>query len=364
MLRPERLLAARTLLGVTQAELASAAGVTQALVSQIESHRKDFTAVSGERFADALALPIEFFSREPSFPVDTLQFRKRASVSLKSTARAQALFVEGFRVTEELLDESDYPRQTLPVITDQDDVLSPARIDEIAAEAREALGLAATGPVTNVIRTLERGGVAVSPIVIPEANLDGHDGVSATAGRGQAALVGYVPSAGDRQRFSIAHELGHLVLHSRRRSQDPEKEAHLFAGAFLLPRDRARELITPTATLNVLARVKAEWGVSVAALVKRGEAVGTLDRDRVQTLYRQINNRGWRRQEPVEVGLESPRLLYRLMQRKFGDAPYGSSAIVHSLALPMMSLRSLVPPPPQAPTARTAASNVTRFRQQ
>ncbi|MCH6229617.1 ImmA/IrrE family metallo-endopeptidase [Microbacterium sp. CFH 31415] len=146
-------------------------------------------------------------------------------------------------------------------------------------------------------------------------------------------------------RFTLAHELGHLVLHSFRQSADPETEAHLFAGAFLVPDSRAAELIPPDSTLQQLARVKAGWGVSIAALVKRGEAAGTIDKDRVSTLYRQISSRGWRKEEPVHVGAETPRLLFRLLQDRYGENPYAAERIEHELAFPVMTLRALAPAP-------------------
>jgi hypothetical protein len=181
-----------------------------------------------------------------------------------------------------------------------------------------------------------------------DAALAGHDGVSFSAGRGQAALIGYIAASGDRSRFTLAHELGHLVLHSFRASSDPEREAHTFAGAFLLPSEPARTLIMPDVTLGDLARVKASWGISIAALVKRGEATGALSKDRSTTLWRQISSRGWRKQEPVEVRPETPRLLFRLLQAQYGENPYSSSDIEHDLALPTMMIRALAPQPAKA----------------
>ncbi len=91
--------------------------------------------------------------------------------------------------------------------------------------------------------------------------------------------------------------------------------------------------------------MKASWGISIAALVKRGEAVGVLSKDRTSTLFRQIASRGWRTQEPVEVRPETPRLLFRLLQAEYGETPYSNRAIEHDLALPTLLLRALAPAP-------------------
>lgn len=346
MLRPERITAARELLSVTQADLAATAGVTQAMISMVEKHRRDFTPALADAFAGGLGLPVEFFAvPSAGVPRDEVHFRKNATARVKDTTRTFRFFDEGFRVTEQLLDGSGYPRPLIPVVQDDAPVLSAERIGQIADETRRALALSVEEPITNVTRALERSGIAVAPIGFTDEALPGHDGLAHTNGRGNATLIGYVSKSGDRDRFTIAHELGHLVLHSYRHSDDREREAHQFAGAFLLPDAHARELIEPDTTLGTLARVKASWGISIAALVKRGEAVGVLSKDRTSTLFRQIASRGWRTQEPVEVRPETPRLLFRLLQAKYGETPYSNRAIEHDLALPLLFLRALAPAP-------------------
>lgn len=364
MFLPERLVAARTLLDVTQEQLAAASGVQQAMVSMVEKYRREFTDQLAHQFADAMALPVEFFKVQPrTIPGDTLHFRKRAAARVRDTERARALFVEGFRITEDLLDDSGYPTPNLPMVSDDSDRLTREQIETLALDTRAALGVDSDSPVTNVLRTLERSGVAVAPMGFPDNALNGHFGMSWSAGRSKPAFVAYIGGSGDRDRFTLAHELGHLVLHSHRLAADPEAEANAFAGAFLMPADRAVDLIPSDATLNTLARVKAGWGISIAALIMRGKALETLSEARVATLYKQLSSRGWRTNEPVEVVPESPRLLFRLMQARFGEQPFTNPAIASELALPVMTIRSLAPSPPvstREPTPRPVRMMVRR----
>jgi Zn-dependent peptidase ImmA (M78 family) len=90
-----------------------------------------------------------------------------------------------------------------------------------------------------------------------------------------------------RQRFAVAHELGHLVLHTyRRRVADrvadrvAENEADRFASAFLVPSAPARDIFAVSASLYDYGHLQAEWGVSMAALITRAWAVG--DKRRTQ----------------------------------------------------------------------------------
>ena len=357
---PERLLAARTLLDRTQEEVAAAAHMEQPLISMIESHHRAFTQNHAVALADAMNLPLAFFSVRPrSIPFDSLLFRKNKTSSNRVAKRVRVHFQEGFRVVEDLLDGTGYPTPPLPTIQDDDDMLPISRIEEIADLVRTAFRLDPDAPVPNVTRVLERHGFVVAPMVLassemdPDAQQPGHFGVSYWAGRSFPGMIGYFPgSSADRDRFTLAHELGHAVLHSDRTSSDPEKEANLFAGAFLIPAARARPLLSGDVTLAQLARIKAEWGISIQALVMRGSQAGYFSADRGQTLYRQISSRGWRKKEPVEVIAEHPKLFYRLLANRYGDDPFRNREIEQSTALPMFVLRSLAPTPLTAPPVR------------
>lgn len=134
------------------------------------------------------------------------------------------------------------------------------------------------------------------------------------------------------------------MLHSfRPRARDAEAEANRFASAFLMPRDRAKEDLSARMTLTDYARMKAIWGVSIQALIMRGAAVGKIDDTRKRSLYVQLSQRNWRKKEPVEVGQETPLLLWTLLERKYGPRPYVPGA--EHLAIPPAVLRSIAPSP-------------------
>ena len=80
----------------------------------------------------------------------------------------------------------------------------------------------------------------------------------------------------------------------------------MFASAFLLPREPMMDLIAPDFTLESYARLKAKWGVSIQALVRRARDVGIIDYNRYRSLMIQISSRGWRKNEPVHIPVEMP----------------------------------------------------------
>ncbi|MFF5001687.1 helix-turn-helix domain-containing protein [Streptomyces phaeochromogenes] len=361
----ERLRTLRDLLGLTGVELSRVAGVSQSWISQTETGAREPVAEYLQKVADATDTPMSFFYAKPaSVPLDSLRFRKMASASRTVTRRVSAFYGESFRVTEEITGRTDYPSPPLPYATkpelDEDD------IEELAAHTRITLRLAADKPIPHLTRALERAGVAVAPVILPDptgsapCTTNKHFGISYWAGIEETALIAYFPGAqGDRDRFTLAHELGHLVLHTfRPRAADPEREANRFAGAFLVPLERAREELTDRLTLDGFARRKAVWGVSIQALILRGAAVENINESRKRSLYIQVAQRGWRKQEPVEVGQEQPLLLWSLLKRLYGDKPYVPAA--EGLAIQPAILRSIAPQP--TTHAETTTSNVVAFK--
>jgi Zn-dependent peptidase ImmA (M78 family) len=166
-----------------------------------------------------------------------------------------------------------------------------------------------------------------------------------------------------RQRFAVAHELGHLVLHTyRRRVADrvadrvAENEADRFASAFLVPSAPARDIFAVSASLYDYGHLQAEWGVSMAALITRAWAVGVISDERRASLFKQLSARGWRRAEPVRVSPEQPALLGTLLQRRFGEHRKVYKAAQGTLGLTAVQLRSLAPTPRLPATPRLVAS--------
>lgn len=348
----ERIRSVRRLLGVSQVELAKAASISQSLVSQIEIGTKEATVEVLDSIATATGMPRSFFEVEPpDIPLGTLRFRKRASARQGDTKRIKALFDEAFRITFDLAMSTGLPLPDLPMAQGE---VTDADIERLAAETREALQIGGDGPIRHLTRALERAGVVVVPLTLPgEHNAEdetiGHFGVSFWPGKSEPALIGYFSSGpGDRQRYTLAHEVGHLVLHTRRRNaRDAEDEANRFAGALLVPETRAREMFSNGVTLRELAIQKSTWGASIQALIMRGSHLGLIDEQRKVSLFKQLSARGWRRNEPVRVVPEEPALLAKLLAIQFGK-PLRFSQAAHKLGLSPAILRSLAPVPSKA----------------
>lgn len=342
-----RLTELRELLGMTQAELAARTEIKQSVISDVEKGKREFRPELQVVVASSVHVPLSYFGVEP-FPIDSdsVNFRKLSGSSVKSTKRALRTFREAERVAQNLYVAAEHEGAKFTPVSDRP--VSPGDIEQVASGVRSELGLSAVAPVKHMMRAVERAGVGVVPLsrIGDELHgLDGHSGMSRAFTDMHQAVVAYVPSkAGDRQRFTVAHELGHLVLHTRRTVPElkvREAEAMRFAGALLYPQELAQNDISETLSLNGYARLKARYGISIQALIRRGKDLKLVSADRYRSLMIQLSSRGWRSEEPVEVGVERPALMWKLLSDVYGPTPYARAS--HDLGARLDDLKTWIP---------------------
>lgn len=215
-------------------------------------------------------------------------------------------------------------------------VASPDDVEAAAARVRELWGLG-SGPIHSVAEALEDHGVPVMLIEAPSAI----DALAVVGDDGCAAVVaGRQP--GDRQRFSLAHELAHLLL-APAQGLDEEDAAHRFAAAFLVPAEAARrELGVRRHALSIdeLRGLKRKYGFSMQAWIRRARELGIVPRRAAQALLADMRLWGWEAAEPDEgVELEVPGRLERLVLRALAEGNLTESRAAELLAAPVGSLR-------------------------
>ena len=256
-----RLRLARENLCLKQTELATMLDLTAAAISQFEKPggtRPSPTTLA--RMSHKLAFPVEFFavqaapsSRDIGLPETGGYFRSLRSFSL--TDRKAALSVTHCvrDLVAELesrvqLPQFDVPRTPLAIDAD------PADAEAAAERVRQAWGLG-LGPIPNVLRVLEQHG-----IVCVRYNLlqQAVDAFSVPFEPHPVVVLGSDKDQAERDRFTGGHELGHLAMHELEHAGTKalEAQAHRFAGAFLMPREAAVELLRPRPDYGYLIDLK------------------------------------------------------------------------------------------------------------
>lgn len=327
--------------GLSQADFALATGIATGVVSMLENGRQapdDAIVVAAARELHCTA---DYLTRPDRDVVASRPWlRAYADASKRAVDRYIAdteTAVEAFETCRLKLIPESIPGY-------DDDLNNDDAIEEFASHVRQAAGLAEGAVVGNCIRSAERLGIIVLPM---DDELGRHMGMSlrvnATpvirASRPHAAEGGATSPSGDRQRFTVAHEIGHLALHAATpppataaESGMVERQAHRFAGAFLAPAEPLLADLDDLGgriTLSTLQQLKERWGVAIKMLVVRLRQLERIDDHHARSLYKQISARRWNRAEPVSVGHESAIWLERALAKAYGpDAGMAAGSAV------------------------------------
>ena len=317
----QRIRALAELLGKSRTRLAESVGATPAQLSKIESGIQRFPLDLAAAMAEKHGVPLAFFTQnDPAHEAAVPTFRKKARASALDQKRITRLAREAARVFTQASTQTGYKPF---VFTDDKDLLDD--VEQVALEVRRAAGIADDAPVPNVTRALERQGIAVINGLDPntERTLD-LSGISLPTRHDQRPLVALVSNLpGAVARFTLAHEAAHHIwdqdLPSPITSTKDHRElrAHHFAGAFLLPKQQVIARITEQTTLRGYLPVKADYGVSVGAIIMRCRNLGIISSNRARSLQIQLSSLGWRDPdiEPVPVADERPLLLKQALKR-------------------------------------------------
>jgi Zn-dependent peptidase ImmA (M78 family)/transcriptional regulator with XRE-family HTH domain len=314
----DRLKQAREIRGFTQAELAERIGVSQSTIAQLESNNKQLILQPSERIIEAIAFQtgfsVPFFYQDspPEFPLGSLLFRSRRSLlKREDKARVHQLGWLIYETAEKMAKRGRSNIQiNVPRVGNED----PATAAHIA---RAALGLSPHMPVRNLLNQLEKNGVFVLALPL---SIEEHDSYSVWADTQPRRPVIIISNdkPGDRQRFNLAHELGHLVMHDSfpEGLKKIEDEADRFAGEFLLPEEAMRSAIETPVTLASLAELKPRWGVSISALIVRARHLAIITDRQAKYLHQQMRNEKWDKKEPqnLHINAEKPRAFKRMAE--------------------------------------------------
>lgn len=319
MIYGTRLRQAREFNKLTQRAVDQEIGLNQGRLSEAE---RDSYALSTEALVEFAALtgfPVEFFLKPSRVTFDSMPIHFRARAGMRAKDARQAEFT-GEIVVEaalDMLDQLEGPSLQLRPLPAE---LSP---QEAAQQARSMLGLPWHEPVTALSLLLEHAGVLVVGLPLQG---DRRDAFSLWLPE-FPVLALLDTDAGDRQLWSIAHEIGHLLLHRGiGASRSLEDDADEFAMHFLTPLAVIKREMPSKATLQQFALLKRRWGVSIAALIRTARRLEIIDDDRYMSLFRQMSARGERLRERAAIVPIKPRGFRVMAETLYGSTPAGGLA--------------------------------------
>jgi Zn-dependent peptidase ImmA (M78 family)/DNA-binding XRE family transcriptional regulator len=328
-IRPSMITLARESRGLTQSTLAPALGISQGHLSKIEAGMLPVTEVILHRLVAALDYPDSFFAlAEPLYGPGTSEFfhRKRSSLSVRILRQLHAqVNIRRIHISR-LLRSAELTNDGIP---EMDSDTFGGNVEEVARAVRAAWNLS-RGPVENLTQTIEDAGGIV---ILADFGTPLLDAVSRWVPGMPPLFFVNQEAPWDRARLTLAHELGHMVMHRVPRAE-MEDEAFRFAAEFLMPERDIRSHLEGV-TLDRLAALKPHWKVSMQALLRRAAGIGRITRGRERYLWMQLSTAGYRQREPVELDIprEEPQVLSELIQLHEVEFGYSTNQLAELLAL-------------------------------
>jgi Zn-dependent peptidase ImmA (M78 family) len=291
--------------------------------------------------AKALGVSPDYLLSKREVALSEVDFRRHSATGEKEQRAVEAIVVdyaERYIQLEELL--PDAARKWQAPMGEEFLISKPEDAEAAAARLRTIWELG-IGPINSMMELLEDKGVKIVSIPMPET-VSGSKAFAKQAGADAAALmVVNSDHNGERQRFTLAHELGHLVLRFDEVviPKQQEKAADRFAGAFLITQELLRKHVGKYRTaiqMPELLYLKRIFKVSIAALVVRCGQLGILTQGAYRRLWSFLKARGmadFGSAEPYPLPPERPTRMKRLCLRAMAEDVISESKAMALLRL-------------------------------
>lgn len=296
----------RELEGVPKSTLATDLGVSPATITGWENGSRSPTQANVRRLALRFAVDPEFFAYVDNQRNAELPFFR----SLRSTTASERSKSSAYTEVAERIIRSLDLNVNFPAFGGFE-AISTESPEKAAQDLRLQLG-SGSSPIRNLMEQVEDLGIFV---VFGPPSSRSVDAFSRFAIPNPVIVLNPAKHDFYRQRFDLAHELGHLILHSGDQvgTKQIESEAHRFAGELLAPSEALADALPKRADQvgwKELRYLKEHWGISMQALLYRAHSLEIMSEGDYRNAMMTLSKRGWRRSEPGnQVVLETPTLL-------------------------------------------------------
>lgn len=322
----------REYLGYSQTDLASHIhGLSQSNLSKFEKGIGPLSPEVKQRIIDFLGFPEEFYSKKISNNVENAHYRRKSGISKKDRSHIEYSNKLIGYIVDEMSDSIEFPEMRLRMI-DLEEGYTP----ESAAQFTRKYMRLSDEPVKDVCSLLERYGIIV---VEQDLDVDAFDGVSFMTDKGFYVMIINKNFSNDHKRFTIAHELGHIVMHLSFQYPIPEyrnreNEANRFASEFLMPETAIKNSLYGL-KMQYLASLKSYWLISMASIIRRAKDLNCISSDKYKYLNVELSRKGYKKQEPINVSIDIPSLYYEAYSLFKSELNYSDDDLSEAFKLPI-----------------------------
>ncbi len=339
---------ARESRGWTQKNLADATGLSQAIISQYELGLAQVSEIHAAALSSALRYEIVFFQQQAT--IDSLGkslifHRKRARVPVKIQRRLKAeLNIRKMQVAQLTKSATADVFHTFPLIPPEQ---FNGNAERVARELRHAWNIP-QGPIRDLTRIVEANGGIV---IVADFGTPLVDGAHLWEHGLPPIFFMNSERPGERERFSLAHELGHAIMHHASIHGEIEDEANAFASELLMPRADIRNDLR-SLTIDRAARLKKVWRVSMQALIMKARSLRLISESARTKMFSVLSARGYRINEPWPLPMEEPSLFGKLVLYHKDELGFSEEQMAKVLFTE--SLGPMEPPERRVPQLRIA----------
>ena len=351
---PSRITEAREARAMSMEDLAEDIGVTRQSVSKYERGIVSPSPEMLQAISFSLGFPIEFFykiEKNANAGSSPLFFRSKSNIAkkVKTACKYQIKWTD--EIKKQLETYVDFVERDLPTIDIEYEDLTFEDIEELALTIRKTWGIN-DDPIGDLIGLLENRGVIVTQFAISDfCEFKGIDAFSCWKDGTPYILYHSIQKSAVRTRFSILHELGHLIMHSSIAESDSVKkgivdladmQADRFAAAFLLPATSFPKDIRSTSLVS-LEIVKRKWGAAMSTIIKRCETLELLTENQINYLKRQMTTQKYWYKEPLDdvLTVAEPEMLRDAIYLLIDNNIITKSAFINTSALPIQVLKHI-----------------------
>lgn len=321
---------AREYRSISQTELARRIkGLSQSNLSKFE---KGIDSLSDDiliDIIDELNFPKGFFDKKISNEVENAHYRKRSTMLKSDRSKIEyGNRLIGY-IIDQLSDSIEWPISQLPTL-DLGDGFTP---EKCAQFVRKRFQIHAGDPIVNVNYFLEKAGI----IVVEFESHDKFDGVSFLSDLSTPVIILNSRMENDRKRFTLAHELGHIIMHFEfpvSEYRDKETEANRFASEFLMPAKYIKQSLFNLRPSS-LGSLKQYWLTSKASIIRRAKDLGCIDSNRYTYLNIELSRNGEKKKEKGTVFIDEPKLFSKGIDLHTNELEYSFSELAEAFQLPL-----------------------------
>ena len=353
----------------TMTRLADEVGLTRQSISQFEKGDAKPSPEKLREIAKKLEQPAQYFTWQETYTKESpATFRSMASSTTRAREQTESWIELLASIVSFLSGTVNFPKVSLPDVQIPDFTrLTNDDIDNLALETRRHFGLG-NGPISNLTLLLENNGIIVGFKKLNKSL----DGISQWYNNRPYVLVDPTKSA-SKTRFSVAHELGHIVMHQQLSSESElmdkelhkliESQANYYASSLAMPESSLANEVYGT-DWNSLIELKSRWKMSISCIAMRLHSIGLISESQKIRIFRELSARNARKNEPLDKDIpqDLPRLIKKVANFLDAENVLSTDSLRDSIPINLNLLSELSQVPVEALLPKSVSNNVISLR--